>query len=116
MEKTFAVADHFEGKETVVKQIYDHLLEELRRFGPVHEAPKQTSIHLDNANGFAGVYTRKNYILLHFRTDHRIDDPRITKHEQHSARRFMHTVKLSQPADVDAQLLGWLADAYKLAG
>ena len=116
MEKTFTVADHFEGKEAVVKQIYDHLLKALRQYGAVHEAPKQTSIHLDNANGFAGVYTRKNYILLNFRTDYPIDDPRITKREQHSARRFMHTVKLSQESDVDAQLLKWLEDAYKLAG
>ena len=116
MEKTFTVASHFEGKEPVVMQIYDHLLNILRQFGEVHEAPKQTSIHLDNANGFAGVYTRKNYILLHFRTDYPIDDPRITKHEQLSVRRFMHTVKLTQPSDVDPQLITWLQDAYKLAG
>ena len=115
MEKTFTVANHFEGKELVVKQIYDDLLKALRRFGEVHEAPKQTSIHLDNASGFAGVYTRKNYILLHFRTDYPIDDPRITKREQHSARRFMHTVKLTQTSDVDEQLLKWLEDAYQLA-
>jgi len=116
MEKTFTVASHFEGKEPMVKQIYDHLLKALRQLGEVHEAPKQTSIHLDNANGFAGVYTRKNYILLHFRTDYPIDDPRITKREQHSARRFMSTVKLTQESDIDAQLLKWLEDAYKLAG
>jgi len=116
MEKTFTIASHFEGKDPVVQQIYDHLLDRLRQLGEVHQAPKQTSIHLDNANGFAGVYTRKNYILLHFRTDYPIDDPRITKREQHSARRFMHTVKLTQAVDVDAQLLKWLEDAYKLAG
>ena len=116
MEKTFTVAEHFEGKEAVVKQIYDQLLQALRQFGAVHEAPKQTSIHLDNANGFAGVYTRKNYILLHFRTDYPIDDPRITKHEQLSVRRFMSTVKLTQESDVDVQLLKWLEDAYQLAG
>ena len=116
MGKTFTVASHFEGKDAVVQQIYDHLLKTLRQLGAVHEAPKQTSIHLDNASGFAGVYTRKNYILLLFRTDYPIDDPRITKREQHSARRFMHIVKLTQESDVDAQLLKWLEDAYQLAG
>ena len=115
MDATVSVANHFEGKQPIVKQIYDCLLQDLRQFGKVHEAPKQTSIHLDNATGFAGVYTRKDYILLHFRTDYPIDDPRITKREQHSARRFMHTVKLTQVADIDAQLLKWLEDAYKIA-
>ncbi len=115
MDTTVSVANHFEDKLPVVKQIYDRLLEALRQLGPVHEAPKQTSIHLDNASGFAGVYTRKDTILLHFRTDYPIDDPRITKREQLSAHRFKHTVKLAQTADVDAQLLKWLEDAYKIA-
>jgi hypothetical protein len=91
-------------------------MDELREFGEVKEAPKQTSIHLENASGFAGVYTRKSYILLHFRTDYKIDHPRITKCEQLSARRFKHTVKLEGESDVDAQLLNWLKDAYKIAG
>ena len=116
MEKIFTVASHFDGKQTEVKQIYDHLLNALRQLGEVHEAPKQTSIHLDNASGFAGVYTRKSYILLNFRTDYPIEDARITKLEKHSARRFMHTVKLTQESDIDTQLLKWLEDAYKLAG
>jgi len=115
MDTTISVVNHFEGKQPIVRQIYDRLLEALRQFGEVREAPKQTSIHLDNASGFAGVYTRKDYILLHFRTDYPIDDSRITKREQLSARRFMHTVKLTQPSDIDAQLLKWLEDAYKLA-
>ena len=115
MEKTFAVANHFEDKQPIVKQIYDRLLEALRQFGDVHEAPKQTSIHLDNATGFAGIYTRKDFILLHFRTDYPIDDPRLSKREQLSARRFKHTIKLTQTSDIDAQLLKWLEDAYKIA-
>ncbi len=115
MEKTFTVASHFEDKLPIVKQIYDRLLEALRQYGEVHEAPKQTSIHLDNTTGFAGVYTRKDYILLHFRTDYPMDDPRLSKGEQLSARRFKHTIKLTQVSDIDAQLLKWLEDAYKIA-
>lgn len=112
---TPTIESHFENKVAGVRAVYDHLLRSLRQFGDVHEAPKQTSIHLDNKSGFAGVYTRKNYILLHFRTDYKIDDPRITKIEQHSARRFLHTVKLENVSDVDEQLLGWLKDAHCLA-
>ena len=87
----FTVASHFEGKEAVVREIYDRLLAELRKFGAVTESPKKTSIHLDNVNALAGVYTRRRYILLHFRMSSRIEHPRISKHEKLSARRFMHT-------------------------
>jgi hypothetical protein len=113
---TVSVETHFEGKAPQVRATYEHLLTSLRLFGQVAESPKGGSIHLDNESGFAGVYTRKDYILLHFRTDYKIDHPRMTKVEQLSARRFKHTVQLRQPSDVDAELLAWLNDAYKLAG
>lgn len=110
------IASHFDRNDPVVKAIYDRLLADLAAFGEVHEAPKQTSIHLDNANGFAGVYTRKSYINLRFRLARKLDDPRITKTEQISANRFMHTVKLTSVDDVDPQLLAWMEEAYALAG
>ena len=113
---TPTVASHFEGKEPAVRAIYDRLLSGLAPYGEVKEVPKQTSIHLDNTSGFAGVYTRNSFINLHFRLAQKIDDPRIAKVEQLSARRFKHTVKLEKVEDVDQQLLKWLKDAYELAG
>ena len=112
----FAVKTHFEGKDPVVSQIYDHLLKHSRRFGPVVEDPKKTSIHLNNATAFAGVATRKNAIILTIKSDRDLDSPRIHKSEQTSARRFHHEVKLTATADVDAELIGWLKNAYSLSG
>ena len=36
--------------------------------------------------------------------------------EQTSAKRFHHEVKLTLPAEVDAELVKWLKDAYALSG
>lgn len=110
------IDDHFVGKEPVVRAIYDKLLVGLASYGEVKQSPKQTSIHLDNASGFAGVYTRKNYINLHFRLTQKLDDPRIANVEQLSARRFKHTVKLDTVEAVDQQLFEWLKESYELAG
>jgi hypothetical protein len=88
----------------------------VREFGDVQEAPKKGSIHLDHNSGFAGVYPRKNYILLHFRTDYPIDTSRLLKQQQLSARRFKHTVRLDSDSQIDPELLSWLKDAYLLAG
>jgi hypothetical protein len=112
----YTVDSHFEGKEPITQRLYEHLLARLREFGTVTEAPKKTSIHLDHRSGFAGVTTRKSAVHLNFRTDYRIEHPHITKMEQHSAHRFMHTVKLEKEADLDDELLKWLRDAYELAG
>ena len=111
-----AVTTHFEDKDPIVRKIYDHLLKHSRRFGPVVEDPKKTSIHLNNATAFAGVTTRRNAIILTIKSDRDLDSPRIHKSEQTSARRFHHQVKLTAPTDVDAELIRWLKDAYGLSG
>ena len=47
-DDAFTIGSHFEGKDDSVRRIYDRLLKEARRFGPVMEDPKKTSIHLVN--------------------------------------------------------------------
>jgi len=106
---------HFENRDAVVRQIYDRLLKSVRTFGPIVEDPKKTSIHLVNRTAFAGVATRKSAIVLTIKADSDISSPRIRKSEQTSARRFHHEVKLNSPADVDAELVGWLKSAYALS-
>ncbi len=56
----YTVDDQFTGKAPNVRAVYDYLVTQLRTFGPVHEEPKKTSIHLANTSGFAGVHMRKN--------------------------------------------------------
>lgn len=105
----------FDGKAPELRVIFDQLVDKLRQFGDVKVAPKQTSIHLEKNSGFAGVHPRKAYFNLEFRTDYKIENPRITRVQQLSARRFEHTVKLEKETDLDDELLIWLKDAYELS-
>jgi hypothetical protein len=111
----YSILDHFAGKDPLVLQIYQRLLVETRKFGPVVEEPKKTSIHLVNKSAFAGVVTRKTSILLNIKSSVPIRDARIVHAEQVSAGRFHQEVKLGAPGDVDAVLLGWLKSAYELS-
>ena len=112
----FTIRYHFEGKDAAVRQIYDRLVKSSRKFGPVAEEPKKTSIHLVNRTAFAGVATRKSAIILTIKSDRKLSSPRIHKSEQTSASRFHHEVKLASPAEVDSELMKWLKDAYALSG
>jgi uncharacterized protein YlbG (UPF0298 family) len=96
--------------------MFDRLLSSLRKFGKVTEEPKKTSIHLVNVSALAGVETRKAYILLNIKADHKISSPRIDKVEQISSKRFHHRVKLSSLSEIDKELLSWLHEAYELSG
>ena len=111
----FSVKSHFSGRDPAVGKIYDGLLKGVKKFGRVIEDPKKTSIHLVNKTAFAGVATRNKAIVLTIKSDRELSSPRIHKSEQTSAFRFHHEVKLTSVAEVDAELLGWLKNAYELS-
>ena len=115
MSAEFTIASHFVGKTAVVREIYDELLTKLREIGPIHVEPKKTSIHLNNRSAFAGVATRKTYLLLNIKSDHPLASPRIHKAEQISASRYHQEIKLEKVADVDQELIVWLQAGYKLS-
>ena len=110
-----SISQHFEGKDPVVKSIYARILKETRKFGPVLEEPKKTSIHLVNKSAFAGVTTRKNALSLNVKSAAPIKDARFPKSERLSASRFHQEVKLVSVEDVDNALIGWLREAYALS-
>jgi hypothetical protein len=111
----FSVAQHFEGKDPVVRSIYEKVIKESGKFGKVVEEPKKTSIHLVNKSAFAGVMTRKNALILNIKSAAPIKHTRITKSERLSANRFHQEVKLTSPDDVDPVLVGWLRDAFEIS-
>ena len=111
----YSVGNHFEGKDPIVRSVYDRILTALRRVGPVTEEPKKTSIHLVNKTALAGIATRKTYLVLTIKSDRALTTSRIHKTEQVSARRFHHEIKVASSADVDPELIRWLEEAYALS-
>lgn len=111
----FSVQQHFHGRSPVVREIYGAVISASRQFGPVSEDPKKTSIHLNNRTAFAGVATRRDFLILTIKSKHDIKSPRIFKREQVSANRWHLEIKLLQPDEVDAEITGWLREAYDLS-
>jgi hypothetical protein len=111
----FSVQQHFERRSPVVREIYDALVSASRQFGPVTEEPKKTSIHLNNRTAFAGVATRRDFLILTVKSKNNIKNGRIFKREQVSASRWHLEVKLSKVEEVDAELTSWLKEAYDLS-
>lgn len=106
--------NHLEKNDPIVGELYWELIEKLQQFGPLKIEPKKTSIHLLNRFGFAGLYTRKNFINLEVHLNYKLTGPRIIRFEQASANRFHHTVKIASVQDIDEELLSWLKEAYEL--
>ena len=115
METAPDAARHFESADPTVRSLYEELLARLRKIGPVTEDPKKTCIHLNRRSALAGVYIRKSHLNLEFKTDYPIESPRIAKSEQISRSRWHHVIKLDSADSIDAEVMGWLKDAYELS-
>ena len=109
------IEQHFEGRAPVVRAIYDAVIRESAKFGPVVEDPKKTSIHLNNRTAFAGVATRKEALVLTIKAPADIRSARVHKREQVSANRWHVEVKLDDPKQVDAELTSWLKQAFEMS-
>ena len=114
MDTTGSVDALFAGKDPVVPAIYERIVAAVVPLGPVEQQPKKTSIHLARGTGFAGVHPRKSAVILNLRLDRQLAGSRIVKSEQVSKNRFHNEVRLTSPDDVDAEVAGWLREAYAL--
>ena len=109
------VEEHFSGRASQVRAIYDALLEAVRMLGPFAEDPKKTSIHLTRRSTFAGVAMRSDAVILTVKSDRSVAHRRVRKADQSSARRWYLEIRLTAPADVDRQLTTWLRRSYELS-
>ncbi len=110
-----SVAAHFVNRPPEVRAIYDRVLAEARKLGKVIEDPKKTSIHLLRKTAFAGVGTRRDALILTLKSTTDRKSARIVKHERPSANRWYLEVRLERVADVDRELVDWLAASWNLS-
>ena len=105
----------FDGARPDVPATYAALLTAAESLGRFTIETKKTCIHLVSGSAFAGVHPQKGKMWITVKSEERLDSPRIRKAEQASARRFYCDVDLFGPADVDAELIGWLKASYDLS-
>lgn len=77
--------------------------------------PKGTCLHLNRRTAFAGLHPRKTALLLNLRSAAPIESPRIRKVERVSANRYHNELLIEADAQIDDELLGWIAAAHALA-
>ena len=106
------------GRDDSVRAAYTRVVEAARSAGPVFEDAKKTCVHLApaaDASAFAGVHPRKTGVLLNLRTSAPISSARVRKTEQISRNRFFNEILVESPDQVDAELAGWMREAYELS-
>ena len=110
------VGAQYAGPKAALRPIYDKLVSALTKFGgDVEFAPK---------NAYVSVRRSKQFAIIQPSTKTRVDvgvnlkgAPPAGRLEASGSFNAMvsHRVRLSSPADVDAELIGWLKQAYASA-
>jgi hypothetical protein len=106
--------DHFADKDPHLLQIFEQLMNELRRTADVELDPVQTSINLRSHSNFAVVYPHRQHLILEFLADREIDSSRIHRTQRLGPMRVSHFVRVASAEDIDEQLVNWLARAYAM--
>jgi hypothetical protein len=94
--------------------VWERLVGELDGLGALGVEEKKTSVHVTNARAaFLGVHPRKQGLRLNIVLATPLEGARVVKSERVSANRFHNEVDVKDPAEIDAELLGWIRQAYE---
>ncbi len=105
----------FANRPPVQLEIYQALMAELRKLGPVHVDGVGVGVFLKHQRKFAELRPKQRWLSLEVVLPYRAEHQRVRRHLPLSPGRLMHVVRLATPADVDEQVNRWLADAYEAA-
>jgi hypothetical protein len=105
----------YAGPKAALRPIHHEVMAAIAKFGPFEEAPKKAYVSLRRKKQFAMVGPATNTrveVGLNMKgvpgTDRLLELP--------PGGMCQYKVKLTQPGDVDAELLGWIRQAYDSAG
>jgi hypothetical protein len=106
--------DHFAGTASDVRATFDRVLAVVSALGPVEVLPEKTRIALHVRMSFAAFTPRRHWLGGHLVLARHVGSPRFLRVQELSLRNVVHTFRLSSPADVDAEFVSWLAEAYRV--
>ena len=105
----------FSRSEPHVRVVVRALIGRVRTLPGVIVDPKGTCLHLNHRTAFAGLHPRRSALLLNLRSRRPIDSARIRKLERVSANRCHNELLIESVDAIDAELMGWIAEAHALS-
>jgi uncharacterized protein DUF5655 len=110
----FSLDDLFARSEPHVRKTFHEYARLVRTCGPVRMIPQKTRVVFQARMRFAGATPRKSHLLCHFILSRKIDNPRFHKIETFNPRCHAHYLRVSEDAELDAEVARWLREAYEV--
>jgi hypothetical protein len=107
-------ADFFRGREDR-RSLYDAFRAFVEGIGPITVNVTKTRISFQTRVRFAGVVRIvQDGIVCGFWLKRRIESPRFLKVERIPPRDYIYHFKLTDPAELDKEVAGWMSEAYRV--
>jgi hypothetical protein len=103
---------HFAGREQL-RPVFDAFVTAARANGPLTINATKSRITLQVRMRFAGVELRRDHLRAHLVLMRPIEADRL-QIEYLPPRYYLHRLRLARPEDVDDELRGWVAEAYRV--
>ena len=76
--------------------------------------PQKSRVVFQARMRFVGVMPRKSHLICHFVLPRQIESPRFHKIETFNPRCHAHSLRVTEEADLDAEVARWLSEAYEV--
>jgi hypothetical protein len=112
--KVVSVESHFAKAEPHLRALYSQIEAILEALGPFDVAPTKSGITMRAKRSFAAVKVQRQALRVEFLLPRVLKNSRMRKTEVLSPRLVAHHLEVRSVADLDAELRGWLKEAYAL--
>ena len=107
----FTVEQLLDGKPPEIIELFQRLADLIQRCGDVFVAPTKTRVLFKVRTVFASVAVSKNWLDVVFVLGRHLKHRRIKK-AQKEYPGIVHFLRIEKAEDLDADLVGWLQEAY----
>lgn len=109
---TYGIANHFEGTDPLVRQIFDRYVAVVEGCGPLTVYAQKSRIVLQPRTRFATDVPCKRWLTGHIWLKRRAEHPSIQRIEMYSYRDFGHIYRLNTLVEIDIIFERLLHEAY----
>ncbi|HVO81735.1 MAG TPA: DUF5655 domain-containing protein [Terriglobales bacterium] len=106
------IADHFRGKDPLVRKLYGAYRALVQRCGPVTVYANKTGIVFQARVRFTGVTPKKHWLDGGFWFKRRVEHPRFYRIETIPPGDYIHRFRLTKLSDIDKELARFVRESY----
>jgi hypothetical protein len=108
----YSLDDHFEGKDPVVRKVFNKLLAMIRKCGPVEVIPQKSRIAIQARVRFAGGVARKSWFDAALWLTRRAEHSCLRRVETFGPKSYGLHFRLMRPEDLDDAFAALVREAY----